>query len=81
MWELCNFKISRLSVLANLGRTDCPVHILILTAKEPLGSDEPGPFDCGYIKSHSASLDNPFNPYQFQKCRLPSRIISNTQVK
>ncbi|KAG5388116.1 hypothetical protein IGI04_029657, partial [Brassica rapa subsp. trilocularis] len=37
--------------------------------------------DRGYIKSHSASLDDPFNPSQFQKCRLPSRIISNTQLK
>ncbi|KAG5393305.1 hypothetical protein IGI04_023268, partial [Brassica rapa subsp. trilocularis] len=37
--------------------------------------------DCGYIKSHSAFLDDPFNPSQFQKCRLPSRIISNTQLK
>ncbi|KAG5377718.1 hypothetical protein IGI04_025560 [Brassica rapa subsp. trilocularis] len=37
--------------------------------------------DRGYIKSHSASLDDPFNPYQFQTCRLPSRIISNTQLK
>ncbi|WZZ74152.1 hypothetical protein YC2023_085522 [Brassica napus] len=36
--------------------------------------------DRGYIKSHSASLDDPFNPSQFQKCRLPSRIISNTQL-
>ncbi|KAG5384696.1 hypothetical protein IGI04_036166, partial [Brassica rapa subsp. trilocularis] len=24
--------------------------------------------DHGYIKSHSASLDDPFNPSQFQKC-------------
>ncbi|KAF3569551.1 hypothetical protein DY000_02016020 [Brassica cretica] len=31
--------------------------------------------DRGSIKSHSASLDDPFNPYQFQKCRLPSRIL------
>ncbi|WZZ44207.1 hypothetical protein YC2023_040466 [Brassica napus] len=37
--------------------------------------------DRGYIKSHSASLEDPFNPSQFQKCRLPSRIISNTQLK
>ncbi|WZY86928.1 hypothetical protein YC2023_033312 [Brassica napus] len=37
--------------------------------------------DRGYIKSHSASLDDPFNPSQFQKCRLPSRIISNIQLK
>ncbi|KAF3607211.1 hypothetical protein DY000_02050384 [Brassica cretica] len=37
--------------------------------------------DRGYNKSHSASLDDPFNPSQFQKCRLPSRIISNTQLK
>ncbi|KAF3532489.1 hypothetical protein DY000_02038381 [Brassica cretica] len=37
--------------------------------------------DRGYIKSHSASLDDPFNPSQFQKCRLPSQIISNTQLK
>ncbi|WZZ44758.1 hypothetical protein YC2023_041017 [Brassica napus] len=37
--------------------------------------------DRGYIKSHSASLDDPFNPSQFQKCCLPSRIISNTQLK
>ncbi|WZZ03223.1 hypothetical protein YC2023_089144 [Brassica napus] len=37
--------------------------------------------DRGYIKSHSASLDDPFNPSQFQKCHLPSRIISNTQLK
>nr|VDD31644.1 unnamed protein product [Brassica oleracea] len=35
----------------------------------------------GYIKSHSASLDDPFNPSQFQKCHFPSRIISNTQLK
>ncbi|KAF3523960.1 hypothetical protein F2Q69_00050805 [Brassica cretica] len=32
----------RPSVLANLGRMDRPAHILILTANEPLGSDEPG---------------------------------------
>ncbi|KAF2600238.1 hypothetical protein F2Q68_00009639 [Brassica cretica] len=37
--------------------------------------------DRGYIKSHSASLDDPFNPSQFQKCHLPSRIISNTHLK
>ncbi|KAF3569771.1 hypothetical protein F2Q69_00059707 [Brassica cretica] len=37
--------------------------------------------DRGYIKSYSASLDDPFNPSQFQKCRFPSRIISNTQLK
>ncbi|WZZ27490.1 hypothetical protein YC2023_010891 [Brassica napus] len=37
--------------------------------------------DRGYIKSHSAYLDDPFNPSQFQKCHLPSRIISNTQLK
>ncbi|KAF3557951.1 hypothetical protein F2Q69_00012369 [Brassica cretica] len=37
--------------------------------------------DRGYIKSHFASLDDPFNPSQFQKCCLPSRIISNTQLK
>ncbi|KAG5411020.1 hypothetical protein IGI04_007339 [Brassica rapa subsp. trilocularis] len=37
--------------------------------------------DRGYIKSYSVSLDDPFNPSQFQKCRLPSRIISNTQLK
>ncbi|KAF2585449.1 hypothetical protein F2Q70_00036416 [Brassica cretica] len=36
--------------------------------------------DNGNIKSHSASLDDPFNPSQFQKCRLASRIISNTQL-
>ncbi|KAG5377719.1 hypothetical protein IGI04_025561 [Brassica rapa subsp. trilocularis] len=53
----------------------------------PSGSDESGHLDWwlaldrGYIKSHSASLDDLFNPYQFQKCRLPSRIISNTQLK
>ncbi|KAG5393511.1 hypothetical protein IGI04_023474, partial [Brassica rapa subsp. trilocularis] len=29
--------------------------------------------DRGYIKSHSASLDDHFNPSQFQKCHLPSR--------
>ncbi|KAF2554559.1 hypothetical protein F2Q68_00014890 [Brassica cretica] len=29
--------------------------------------------DRGYIKSHSVSLDDPSNPSQFQKCRLPSR--------
>ncbi|WZZ80535.1 hypothetical protein YC2023_101107 [Brassica napus] len=39
------------------------------------------PSDRGYIKSHSASLDDSFNPSQFQKCHLPSRIISNTQLK
>ncbi|KAF3576361.1 hypothetical protein DY000_02032382 [Brassica cretica] len=37
--------------------------------------------DRGYIKSHSASLDDPFNPSQFQKSHLPSRVISNTQLK
>ncbi|WZZ81493.1 hypothetical protein YC2023_102065 [Brassica napus] len=37
--------------------------------------------DRGYIKSHAASLDDPFIPSQFQKCHLPSRIISNTQLK
>ncbi|CAG7894292.1 unnamed protein product [Brassica rapa] len=37
--------------------------------------------DRGYIKSHSTSLDNPFNPSQFHKCCFPSRIISNTQLK
>ncbi|KAG5410894.1 hypothetical protein IGI04_007213 [Brassica rapa subsp. trilocularis] len=37
--------------------------------------------DQGYIQSHSASLDDPFNPYQFQKRCLPSRIISNTQTR
>ncbi|KAF3508211.1 hypothetical protein F2Q69_00006495 [Brassica cretica] len=37
--------------------------------------------DRGYIKSHSASLDDNFNPSEFPKCRLPSRIISNTQLK
>ncbi|WZY77439.1 hypothetical protein YC2023_023823 [Brassica napus] len=42
MWELCNLQIRRPSVLANLSHTDRPTHILILTAKEPLGSDEPG---------------------------------------
>ncbi|KAF3583592.1 hypothetical protein F2Q69_00029865 [Brassica cretica] len=31
--------------------------------------------DRGYIKSHSASLDDPFNPSQFQKCHLPSRMF------
>ncbi|WZZ39567.1 hypothetical protein YC2023_035826 [Brassica napus] len=41
----------------------------------------PSALDRGYIKSHSASLDDPFNPSQFQKCRLPSRIISNIQLK
>ncbi|WZY77810.1 hypothetical protein YC2023_024194 [Brassica napus] len=41
MWELCNLTIRRPSVVANLGHTDRPAHILILTAKEPLGSDEP----------------------------------------
>ncbi|WZY99821.1 hypothetical protein YC2023_072150 [Brassica napus] len=64
-------------------------------AKLSLGRDEPedrhgfspggpsghSPLDRGYIKSHSASLDDPFNPSQFPKCRLPSRIISNTQLK
>ncbi|KAG5384624.1 hypothetical protein IGI04_036094, partial [Brassica rapa subsp. trilocularis] len=33
--------------------------------------------DRWYIKSHSASLDDHFNPSQFQKSHLPSRIISN----
>ncbi|KAF3508200.1 hypothetical protein F2Q69_00009653 [Brassica cretica] len=42
MWELCNLQIRRPSVLANLGRMDRPAHIMILTANEPLGSDEPG---------------------------------------
>ncbi|WZZ88870.1 hypothetical protein YC2023_117449 [Brassica napus] len=37
--------------------------------------------DHRYIKSHFASLDDPFNTSQFQKCHLPSRIISNTQLK
>ncbi|KAF3535882.1 hypothetical protein F2Q69_00022191 [Brassica cretica] len=37
--------------------------------------------DRGYIKSLSASFDDPFIPFQFQKCHLPSRIISNTQLK
>ncbi|KAF3582346.1 hypothetical protein DY000_02030440 [Brassica cretica] len=37
--------------------------------------------DRGYIKSHYASLDDPFNPSQFQKCHLPSQIISNIQLK
>ncbi|KAF2535736.1 hypothetical protein F2Q68_00020718 [Brassica cretica] len=37
--------------------------------------------DRGYIKSHYASLDDPFIPSQFQKCYFPSRIISNTQLK
>ncbi|WZZ88477.1 hypothetical protein YC2023_117056 [Brassica napus] len=37
--------------------------------------------DRGYIKSHSASLDDLFIPSQFQKCYFPSRIISNTQLK
>ncbi|KAF3544983.1 hypothetical protein DY000_02003841 [Brassica cretica] len=41
MWELCNLQIRRPSVLANLGHMDRPAHILILTANEPLGSDEP----------------------------------------
>ncbi|KAF3541503.1 hypothetical protein F2Q69_00023119 [Brassica cretica] len=36
--------------------------------------------DCGYIKSHSAALDDPFNPFKFQKCHLPSRIISLRQA-
>ncbi|KAF3604254.1 hypothetical protein F2Q69_00037409 [Brassica cretica] len=35
----------------------------------------------GYIKNHFTSLDDLFNPSQFQKCYLPSRIISNTQLK
>ncbi|WZZ58714.1 hypothetical protein YC2023_058821 [Brassica napus] len=42
MWELCNLQIRRPSVLANLGRMDRSAHILILTANELLGSDEPG---------------------------------------
>ncbi|KAF3565269.1 hypothetical protein DY000_02015302 [Brassica cretica] len=42
MWELCNLHIRRPSVFANLGHMDRPAHILILTANEPLGSDEPG---------------------------------------
>ncbi|WZY88642.1 hypothetical protein YC2023_045377 [Brassica napus] len=46
----------------------------------PGGPSGHSPLDRGYIKSHSASLDDPFNPSQFQKCRLPSRIISNTQL-
>ncbi|WZZ68106.1 hypothetical protein YC2023_079476 [Brassica napus] len=37
--------------------------------------------DRGYIKSHSAYLDDPFISSQFQKCHLPFRIISNTQLK
>ncbi|KAG5414618.1 hypothetical protein IGI04_002185 [Brassica rapa subsp. trilocularis] len=37
--------------------------------------------DRGYIKSYSAFLDDLFNPSQFQKCRLSSWIIFNTQLK
>ncbi|WZZ50546.1 hypothetical protein YC2023_050653 [Brassica napus] len=54
---------------------DNPAGVLIITAVHLSA------FDRGYIKSHSASLDDPFNPSQFQKCHLSSRIISNTQLK
>ncbi|WZZ71129.1 hypothetical protein YC2023_082499 [Brassica napus] len=37
--------------------------------------------DRGYIKSLFTFVDDPFNLSQLQKCRLPSRIISNTQLK
>ncbi|WZZ54223.1 hypothetical protein YC2023_054330 [Brassica napus] len=40
--------------------------------------DQTQALDRGYIKSHFASLDDPFISSQFQKCHLPSRIISNT---
>ncbi|WZZ34608.1 hypothetical protein YC2023_018009 [Brassica napus] len=63
--------------------TDSPTSVVLLTAVHASGYNESGqkPNNRGYIKSHSASLDDPFNPSQFQKCRLPSQIISNTQLK
>ncbi|WZZ66301.1 hypothetical protein YC2023_077671 [Brassica napus] len=65
--------------------TDSPTSVVLLTAVHASGYNEygqkPNTLDRGYIKSHSASLDDPFNSSQFQKCRLPSRIISNTQLK
>ncbi|WZZ86832.1 hypothetical protein YC2023_115411 [Brassica napus] len=69
-----------------LGRTDLQAHVLILTTMDQNDQNEPGQqskghldqstsnselaLDRGYIKSHSASLDHPFNPSQFQKCHF-----------
>ncbi|WZZ65633.1 hypothetical protein YC2023_077003 [Brassica napus] len=63
---------------------DSPASVLIVTPCIHLvrmNMDILTTLDRGCIKSHSASLDDYFNPSQFQKCCLPSRIISNTQLK
>ncbi|KAF3541565.1 hypothetical protein F2Q69_00023055 [Brassica cretica] len=81
-WVVKNPKTDMHSHLAD--HPDSPACVLLFTALDTASSDEPGQWlalDRGYIKSHSASLDNPSNPSQFQKCRLPSRFISNTQLK
>ncbi|WZZ52917.1 hypothetical protein YC2023_053024 [Brassica napus] len=51
--------------------TDSPPSVVLLTAVHASGYNEsghkPNTLDRGYIKSHSASHDDPFNPSQFQK--------------
>ncbi|WZY84332.1 hypothetical protein YC2023_030716 [Brassica napus] len=71
-WVVMNLKTDMDSHPAD--HPNIPVGVLIVTAMHPMGSDEPGhqlkTLDRGYIKSHSTSLDDPFNPSQFQKRHL-----------
>ncbi|KAF3525172.1 hypothetical protein F2Q69_00049874 [Brassica cretica] len=44
------------------------LHNTSLELNELSDTEDGAVLDCGYIKSHSASLDDPFNPSQFRKC-------------
>ena len=59
VWELCNLQIRWYPVLANLGRTDRPTHILILTTMDQNDQNEPGQYSKGLLNQstlNSATL-------------------------